>query len=635
MPDSLDIDPEVLRQLASQHDRVAADTRTWAQPPQAWLDGFHDSYGAIADPVRQALVNYYGARQRAGEALAKEHDNTAQALRDAARAYELADQHGAQTINNNGNQFGGSHAPPGAPGTTGSPTHPGPGDTGTNPNGGPGTTGSPQAPGGAAPGGPGGSAPGQGGGDNSPTGPGNGSDGMPSLPGRGADAPYSNDRPPTTSLDNLGAGGPGGPGAGVMAGGGDDGRGGPSGPPSGATAGGSTQDAIDTFGAPVPMMSPFAAAVAAAADRERGPDFVVNADSSDDLVLARTLLGAVLAAVDSPVGMTWAVSVMRGPAGAGVFITSNEGRGWMPAGLFLPREVSSPWMWDELLAADGGSPWEGVADPARVLAEFGLVWGPKAGAKLSALVSSGPIDSSLRLSLNEVPMQGMVGPIYDVDLRHPTPDTNDRLGLFGSVGALEQVAAVPDSAVYGRCLTLAGEAHAQVGRATTTPAEAVEARAVRGRILAMVQAGQPVQRMLWDQLRDADDLLAAAMLSRRVDVGRVDLGGLRVSDEGAALRAMVFERRCNELALLLAGGGESRQTLRDAVYVYDQITAHPQFVAPPAAVTVTEEHVAVQTVSGAVAAPVTAGPPGGAVPPVFGVSAPRTDAPPVAGPDSF
>jgi hypothetical protein len=335
--------------------------------------------------------------------------------------------------------------------------------------------------------------------------------------------------------------------------------------------------------------TPFAEAVAAAKQRQNEPAHVVNGAADNDLLIARTLLSAVLATVeDSVAGTAWAVSVMRGPAGVGVFITSNEGRGWLPPAVFLPREVSTPWLWDEALDPEGagaGAPWEGVSDPARVLVEFGVAWGPLADAKLSALASSGPIDAGLRAQLNDVPMQGLVGPAYDVDLRVFTPDTADRLGLTGSASALERVASVDDSSIRARCTELAAEAHAQVVRTVPSTPDVAAVRRLREAILTAIQEGRPLPRTLWDDLRDADDLLAAALLSRRVDVGRVDVGALRVDDEAAALRALVFERRCNETLLALASEESTRQSLRDAVYAHSQIVEHPQFVPAPVAVT--------------------------------------------------
>ncbi|MGK8522568.1 hypothetical protein ACRS6B_13860 [Nocardia asteroides] len=47
---------------------------------------------------------------------------------------------------------------------------------------------------------------------------------------------------------------------------------------------------------------------------------------------------------------------------------------------------------------------------------------------------------------------------------------------------------------------------------------------------------------------------------------------------------MFFERRADELLLLLAVGEPTRQTLRDAFYAYGQIVEHPQFPAASAGI---------------------------------------------------
>ncbi|WP_405136716.1 type VII secretion target [Nocardia sp. NBC_01388] len=641
MPDSMDIDPAVLRQLANQHDQVAVDTRNWSEPPHEWLGTFQDSYGKIADPVYQALQRYYDARQKAGIALALEHNHTAEALRAAADNYEKTDHESASVINGSvdprGNDRHGAQGPATAPGN----------DAGalanSQPGAGPVQANSLDSRPGAGPVPPAhGAVPDQGAGaspEDSGSGAPNGA--VPAAAGRPADAGVSPAQPPVSEglgtspisqVSGIGDGDStaapiGGDRAPLLNGFADTVIPGAGMPPMSSDQSAATAPADGTTGAgdavpPPILLTPFGAAVAAAKRQEAEPAHVVNAFVDDDLVIARTLLGAVLAAVDAPaIGLSWAVSVMRGPEGSALFITSNEGRGWLPAGLFLPREVSSPWVWDELLGAEGGSPWEGVSDPARVLAEFGLAWGPKAGAGLSALVSSGPIDSSLRARFTEVAMEGLVGPAYDVDLRTPTDDTADRLGLLGSASTAEMVAAVPDSAVQARTVKLAAQAHAQLVRSQATPPESAEVRVLRDRVLAAVQAGQPVSRQQWDELREADELLAAAMLSRRVDVGRVDLGALRIDEEGSLLRAMVFERRCDELVLLLAQE-PSRQGLRDAAYAFEQIMNHPRFVEVPAAVAVPEtERVSHPAVSGisVVSPTLAAGPPTGA-----SVSAPES-----------
>ncbi|MFD8249224.1 type VII secretion target [Nocardia sp. NPDC059691] len=646
MPNSMEIDPAVLRQLADQHRRVAADTREWAKPPADWLANFLPTYGKIAYPVYEALERYYDARQRAGEALASEHDRTADSLQASAAAYERHESEAASEIrrlmDDSGHTsptgLGGSPTDQYGPGGTRTPVAPGDSPVSAAPtsagpvSAGPASAGPASAdpdgaqnyPLGTSPGGPNGA---------SPTGTGvPGATAAPteSVGINGAGTPNAAGATPTTT------GGPSSSGvtapttAGMPPGGvgplnaSPDDRGATQ-PTSGATG------RSDMPPMPVPVASPFAAAVASAKDKEAEPAYVVGSPVNDDLVLAKTLLGSVLAAVDSPVGMAWAVAVMRGPGGIGVFITSNEGRGWLPAGLFLPREVSTPWNWDELLAADdgAGSPWEGVTDPARVLAEFGLAWGGKANASLSALVSSGPIDPGLRARFGDAAMEGLVGPVYDVDLRAFTPDTADRLGLAGSIPGLEHVASVPDAKVASRCVELAADAHAQVGRSGPVPAEAATSRTVRERILAELQAGRAVPRALWDELRDADDLLAASMLGQRVDVGRVEIGQLRLDAGVSPLRSMVFERRCNELVLLLADE-PGRQTLRDAVYAHEQITLHPQFVSTPAPVSaaVQPERAARPATVPSVTAPEAAGGP----PPSI-VVAPSTPPPPVAPPE--
>ncbi|WP_329411994.1 hypothetical protein OG563_06145 [Nocardia vinacea] len=330
----------------------------------------------------------------------------------------------------------------------------------------------------------------------------------------------------------------------------------------------------------------------AAAPRDRTTDSapVVGAPVHDDLAIARTLLAAVLAATESSaVGVSWAVAVLRGPSDGGVFITSNEGRGWLPAGVFLPQQVSTPWLWDEMLDDGTGrrsAPWEGIADPARVLVEFGRVWGPRAGAEVTTLVSSGPIDPRLRAQLGSVAAVGGVGPTYDIDLRVQTPGTVDRLELTGSADDVDGVVALSDTWLRNRCVELAADAHVRLGSTGPAPAEAAASAQLRDRILANLQAGREVPRQWWDELRDADELLAAIQRTRRVPVAHMGLGDLRV-DNAAGLRALVFQRRCTELVLLL-DGETNRQQLRDAVYAHEQIVKHPVFADGPAAVSAPE-----------------------------------------------
>ncbi|MET8877281.1 hypothetical protein [Nocardia sp. NPDC004604] len=321
------------------------------------------------------------------------------------------------------------------------------------------------------------------------------------------------------------------------------------------------------------------AMVAAAA-----PTFILGERVDGDLVLARTLLGGVLAVVDSSViGLEWAVSVMRHSGGVNAFVTSNEGRSWLPAGLYLPREISTPWMWE---VADPA--WEGVSDPARVLAEFGAAWGRRTGAKVTAIVSSQPIDSGMRAQLREVPMEGPVSASSAMDMSAAAAGLVDRLGVVAAAQLLERVGKVPAQGIGSRCIDLAWDAHRRVGQAGAP--DSLGLPQLRQRILDAIRRRREVPADWWEELRDADDLLAASMLSRRADVSRVALGELRSDVEGRSateamlLCTMVFERRCDELVLLLADE-PNRQRLRDAVYAHGQIVDHPLFVGAPRAPT--------------------------------------------------
>lgn len=312
------------------------------------------------------------------------------------------------------------------------------------------------------------------------------------------------------------------------------------------------------------------AAMAAAAV----PGIVSGGGVDGDLVLARTLLGNVLAVVeDSPLAPDWAVAVLRHSSGVSVFLTSNEGRGWLPAGLYLPREVSIPWVWE----AAQGPPWEGVSDPARVLVEFGLLWGRDTGARVSAVAASRGIDASLR-ELRDVAWAQEVPASAGMDFATPRPGLIDRLEVVSTQRLLARVAEVPVELIGRRCVDLAWDAHVRTGK-TAGATENFGAVGARTRIIKARRADRAVSPDWWDELRDADDLLAATAVAHRLDVGAVPVGQLRAESRGsageaAALRAMLFQRRCNELVRLLAAE-PTRQVLRDAVYVHGQLADHP------------------------------------------------------------
>ncbi|MFB8281073.1 hypothetical protein [Nocardia colli] len=299
-----------------------------------------------------------------------------------------------------------------------------------------------------------------------------------------------------------------------------------------------------------------------------GSAHILGDQVDGDLVLARSLLAGILHAAPPPA--VWAVATMRHPDGITVFATSNEGAGYLPAGLYLPSEISRPWGWK--LAEE--AIWEEISDPARVLAEFGSVRGLRSGARLTAIVSSIPVAPALRRELPDLPLEGEVSAAADLDLTAPGAGRVDRLELTMSPDLVRRIAAVPDTAIVERRARMARAAHAESLARGQDGAVTMDAPGLRGRILRAWQAGAAVEEQCWQDLRDVDDLLAATLLGQQVDVSRVPLGELRSDPErGHAdltrLRRIVLERRCNELVLRLAET-PTRQSLRDAVYAYAQ-----------------------------------------------------------------
>jgi len=315
--------------------------------------------------------------------------------------------------------------------------------------------------------------------------------------------------------------------------------------------------------------------VGSAMASEAGPAFEVGGNRVDGhLVLARTILGGILAAVESAwYGIGFAVAVLRRPGGGvTAFVTSNEGRGWLPSGLYLPREISTPWRW----VGSNYSGWEEISDPARILAEFTVERRSRSDARLAALVSSEPIDTGMRRQLGETALEGRVAASAAMPLGTPGPGLVDRLGLVISPRNQTRLDSIPAVTIAPRCTDLAWDAHERVARLGAGTAATLGAPALRQRVLDALRHGREVQAAWWEELRDIDDLLAATILTQRTDVSRIPLGELRSGQFGAEtsiLRAMVAQRRGNELVLLLAGVPD-RRMLRDAVYVHGQLAAH-------------------------------------------------------------
>ncbi|WP_228003022.1 type VII secretion target [Nocardia australiensis] len=587
MPNYLDLEPPQLLKVAEQHDEAAAKIRKWGEIPHTWLAEFEPTYGTLAEPVRSALVDYYNRRHDSAERQAIAHERARDQLIKAAAELARSDDDGGHDITQTGN-FG-QTAPPGSPAPAApanpvAPVYTGGPDTpiANDPQ--------PRQPAATTPDPSTGRTDGTGRPDQVPLPP------AASAPPPVLSMPHLSDTSPSGATPaseyptDLGISEPTATGADTnSAAGVTDGMMAaplPTGPalaPAAVAAGG----AGTAPSAPL-SAGPFVAAVHAAENRRSLPPLVVGDRLEDDLVLARTLLAAILVAVaDSAPGPEWAVAVWRTSFGPVIFLTSTEGRGWIPPGLLLPSEVALPWRWNPDIgtaALEAIAALEGTTDPARMLAEFGSKGSRNDQVRLSALVSSAAIPDSLRATLgHDVAIEDWVPAAESaVDLTVPGTGLVDRLALAGSDELLQQASTVPETDIRAKCLQLAQAADMGVQAAVSdVDRETAIHRALRRQILDALHSGRPIPAGWWGQLRAADDTAAAALRSRRVNVSYVSVDAHPDTPTTEALRDKVFQRRADALLLLFAGGEPDRQTLRDALYDYGQIVDHPLF--PPAA----------------------------------------------------
>lgn len=544
MADYFVIEPENLRKSAEQHRLIAADLRKWGAIPQDWLDEFPATHGTIADPMYGALVDFYNDRHEKAERLARNHERTRDQLLRSAEEIEQRDDHGRQQISQaGGGGFditpGGTHAP-GAPNS--SPPAPVAVPVPPSPI-------SPVAPGQPAPAVP--AAPVQ----STPDAP------LPSAPGIAqspavaqtpsatpSGSPASPGTPitagaPIGSIAPVASSMPAGPAvrAGTVPGAAIPATSATAQP--NATAPATTSRPVSGPNAPSPSPNqrvftpgssvggpppgplpagPLAASAHAAGDKRSSRSLVVGDTVNADLVLAHTLLAAVIAAVgDSAPDLNWATAVAVTSRGPVLLLTSNEGRGWMPTGLFLPSEVVVPWRLESRFRPShrqAVSKLVGIDDPALMLAELVSIAADPTRIRLSALASSTAFSDRLRtiLPVDVLTADHVSAAPTDVDLSKPGAGLVDRLHAAGTIQSRRHAETVSDIEIEAACRKLVHDA------------------------LALI-----------DPTRS-----------------------------GTLVGNAFIERRADELQDLLGSAEPDRQIWRDMLYTYDQMIVHLGTAAP-------------------------------------------------------
>jgi hypothetical protein len=491
MTEPLDIDLDLLRQLAIRHEKEADKIRARVAPPTEWLDSYLARYGNIALPVYEALLRYVDARQADGNALADTHQLTADNLRTTAWKMELVDQQNGRSIQQAASDGGHSNSPLAghldSPTLAGHSNSPSPADdTGTAAD----SSSHPSSTTTANP---------------------------PASDLRSID---THDRSATVATNDTGT-------AMVSSGAGFGGRGG---------------------------------------RRETPWSRARNTSDDTDLDLARKQLSTIINSAPDIPGLDWAVAVMRAGDLVQTFVTSNQGRGWLPAGAQFPSTIVTPWAPKIANTLDGvETAWEGAADPARILVGFGSVWGARHKSRMTALVTTGTVDEGLRGAVPGAVLEGDITPgLYPIDT---TARLVDRLGIYSSNGLDPAIDTVPDTMI-GACIAgLASDAHARLGRRNR---DGGELRELRERLLTRLDRGQPVPSAWWAELRHSGATGSEQHLGTAVFSGTEPLPG----QAPEATRTLALELLAVELLLLLADK-PSRQLLRDAAYSYAQVVNHP------------------------------------------------------------
>ncbi|MFQ6226957.1 type VII secretion target [Nocardia sp. NPDC002869] len=498
MTEPLDIDLDLLRELAIHHEEEADKIRARVAPPAEWLDSYLALYGNIALPVYEALLRYVDARQADGNALADTHQLTADNLRTAAWQMELVDQQSGRSTEQAASA--GEHS--NSPALAGPFVLPTPA---THSN-------------------------------------------SPSFAGDTGSAADSSSHPSSTTTTNVPASDP---------------------------------RLIDALGRSVTAATNDAGTAMVGfggrdGRRETPWSRASNTSDDTDLDLARKQLSTIINSAPDIPGLDWAVAVMRAGDLVQTFVTSNQGRGWLPAGAQFPSTIATPWAPKIANTLDGvETAWEGAADPARILVGFGSVWGARHNSRMTALVTTGTVDVSLRGAVPDAAAEGAITPgLYPIDT---TARLVDRLGIYSSDGLDPAIDTVPDTMISVCIAGLASDAHARLGRQNR---DGGELHKLRERLLTRLDRGQTVPSAWWAELRHSGANGPVHHLGTAVFSGAEPLPG----QASEATRILTLELRAVELLLLLADK-PSRQLLRDAAYSYAQVVNHPLLAAGSSAAT--------------------------------------------------
>lgn len=267
--------------------------------------------------------------------------------------------------------------------------------------------------------------------------------------------------------------------------------------------------------------------------------------------------------------VNWAAGTVVTGGRTLIVITTDRGRGWMPAGTILPANVELPWK------HSASSRWEGLFDPARVIVEYAAA----VGGALTALAST---QFSAPRGAGNVPFAPVVDPST-----HPHPellrtvlllrgDTATRSILQVAPPVLAKAQAISDD--DERRKFALGCAYKSVEHAHAITGGAVTRGETCRRILDQINAApgrnprriEQQLRPLWEQLEAEHATLLDQERAARADVRDAPVGKLDTT--GAPDYRALLAHTYTAEAVLGLRTANAAGALENAVYYMDGLT---------------------------------------------------------------
>lgn len=277
------------------------------------------------------------------------------------------------------------------------------------------------------------------------------------------------------------------------------------------------------------------------------PASPIAAVGDQDLATVRE----VVEAAGGAAAVHWAAGMVVTSGRRQVVLTSDRGRGWVPAEALLPADVVMPWSHEDSIR------WEGLLDPSRVIVEYAAA----VGGQLTALASTFASAPAVADGVPWVPVDG-------TDHAHPemlSGPVVTRFELQVSEARRRAVKHIVDSVKQReQVLWLAFNADEKAGSSETRHRLLSMCRAQLGRI----DNARWVASLPWEQLEEEHRQICVQERAARVDVRDIPIGQL--DTEGGACRSWLAQAYATEAAMALRNPVALR-ALADATYSWSML----------------------------------------------------------------